>query len=191
MGKSTINIYKWPFSIAMLVYQRVSCFWRDLSHRGAPRSSEGRLKVEGQSKRQRFTLTRKGLMNWWHFEKQTYNTTYIYIYLYLLNIYIYIYISISIKIYLYKYISIYPFFNLFHLSHSHDTCPWFVGNKLTFLHNIFIVVGFVPGIIRYYEYKPTECWHFLAWQETCAGCPKVPASADVKSYEITKNVHPQ
>ena len=73
-----------------------------------------------------------------------------------LYIYIYLYISISIKIYLYKYISIYPFFNLFHLSHSHDTCPWFVGNKLTFLHNIFIVVGFVPGIIRYYEYKPTD-----------------------------------
>ena len=24
MGKSTINIYKWPFSIAMLVYQRVT-----------------------------------------------------------------------------------------------------------------------------------------------------------------------
>jgi len=26
MGKSTINIYKWPFSIAMLNYQRVSQF---------------------------------------------------------------------------------------------------------------------------------------------------------------------
>jgi hypothetical protein len=25
MGKSTINGYKWPFSIAMLVYQRVGC----------------------------------------------------------------------------------------------------------------------------------------------------------------------
>ena len=24
MGKSTINIYKWPFSIAMLVHQRVT-----------------------------------------------------------------------------------------------------------------------------------------------------------------------
>jgi hypothetical protein len=24
MGKSTINIYKWSFSIAMLIYQRVS-----------------------------------------------------------------------------------------------------------------------------------------------------------------------
>ena len=24
MGKSTINIYKWPFSIAMLVYRRVN-----------------------------------------------------------------------------------------------------------------------------------------------------------------------
>ena len=100
-------------------------------------------------------------MNWWYFEKQTYNTTYIYLYLL-----IYIYISIDLYIYIYKYlyfyISIYPFFNLFHLSHSHDTCPWFVGNKLTFLHNVFIVVGFVPGIIRYYEYKPTDsadtCW---------------------------------
>ena len=45
----------------------LSCFWSwDLSQRGATRSSEGRLKVQGQRHAGSATLlTWKGLMDWW------------------------------------------------------------------------------------------------------------------------------